>query len=122
MTTDRTSQAWHEMVCHVMEEAASSVEAWEYGGADSDAEFRMAREAAVEVAKRIRRMLMRYSRRHEQYKETAPMTRDELDRLADHHGIIRTDSGMVRQLLNQAVRAGLLVRLSYGVYSLPEGG
>jgi len=61
----RTSPAWHGFMCHAMEEAALAVESWEYGGAESDGEFSMAREAAIEVAKRIRRMATRYSRTHE---------------------------------------------------------
>jgi len=48
-----------------MEEAAAGIEDWEYGGAETAEEFRMTRLAAMEVARRIRSMASRYSRKFE---------------------------------------------------------
>ena len=62
--SDRSAD-WYECMLHAMEEAAAAVEGWEYGGAESEEEFRMTRRAAMEVAKRIRRMAERYSRKWE---------------------------------------------------------
>lgn len=59
------SKEWHGCILHAMEEAAAGVESWEYGGAESEEEFKMTRDAAIEVARRIRRMAERYSTRDE---------------------------------------------------------
>jgi len=59
------STAWHGCMLHAMEEAAAGIEDWEYGGAETAEEFRMTRLAAMEVARRIRSMASRYSRKFE---------------------------------------------------------
>lgn len=54
------STAFHEAMMTAFDEAADGVEQWEYGGAETQAEQMLHRNAAVEVAKRIRAMAKRY--------------------------------------------------------------
>lgn len=52
---------WDEAILYAMDYAADSVEEMEYGGAVDEVEFKLHRRAAMEVAKRIRRMAVRYN-------------------------------------------------------------
>lgn len=61
-----SKQEWIDAMMTAFDEAADSVEAWEYGGAESKEDFDLHRNAALEVAKRIRRMAWRFCK-----KETA---------------------------------------------------
>lgn len=56
--------SWHYDMLFAFEEAASGIESWEWGGADTDEEYARQKEAATEVARRIRRMANRYERKH----------------------------------------------------------
>lgn len=62
--SNRDSEEWHDAVMCAFNEAIDGLELWEYGGADSQEEADMHKEAARDVAKRIKNMRDRYDRKY----------------------------------------------------------
>ena len=63
MKFDKKSEKWHECMQHAFTEAADNIETWEYGGAESEEERLMTKEASFEVAKIIRSLAARRDRK-----------------------------------------------------------